>query len=72
MSKIDDGGSAFPFGIPNASSGMSYRQWLAGLAMQGLLSNANVAQRFGLKFDDVVTDTTGFADALIAKLKERP
>ncbi len=42
----DGSGSAYPIVIPEGGgcgpesvAGMSYRQWLAGMAMQGLLSN---------------------------------
>jgi len=45
---IEDGGTAFPssqygFVAPDGhTTGMSYRQWLAGMAMQGLVSNPDV------------------------------
>lgn len=45
MSKVDDGGSAFPDsrvdekGRMAFSPGMSLRDWLAGMAMQGYISS---------------------------------
>ncbi len=42
---IDDGGSAFPYGFINERGGqtivmgMTRRDWLAGMAMQGLLAH---------------------------------
>lgn len=48
MSTEKDGGPAFPvpeigpYQSPAAMKGMTLRQWLAGLAMQGLVSSGNV------------------------------
>lgn len=43
MSKIEDGGSAFPVTVPLefqfVNGGMSLRDWFAGMALQGLLAN---------------------------------
>ncbi len=76
---INDGGLAFP--MPSGAEprvdetthyneGMTYRQWLAGMAMQGMLSN-------GQMFDDsefsekqcLAFASVNIADAMIAKLQ---
>lgn len=73
-----DGGPAFPTqdnasDCPEASgyffeSGMSLRQYFAGRAMQGLLSNSSIDQ---LTPAEIASDATLFADALIAELEAR-
>lgn len=43
MAKIDNGGPAFPVGHPAADEkyhGMSLRDWFAGMALIGLISNS--------------------------------
>jgi len=73
MSKIDDGGQAFPNTYPvDCSSagtiGMSLRDWFAGRALSGLLeyeSNPKDAASFA-------TDAYRFADAMIAARKVKP
>lgn len=46
MSEIKDGAPAFPFVEPNTecnvATGMTLRDWFAGKAMQGMLSDTNV------------------------------
>ena len=80
MSKIDDGGSAFSvfghdancvnFCCYGTQQGMTYRQWLAGLAMQALLSahdQEGVWTGDSANLEKVVIE---HVDALIAALKE--
>jgi hypothetical protein len=49
--------------------GMTLRQWYAGMAMQGLLSNPNALLRGAIPsqelFDDVARWANGYADAMI-------
>lgn len=35
--KIDNGGAVYPHGPDHCNEGMSLRDWLAGLAMQGMM-----------------------------------
>ena len=44
MSKIDDGGRVYPHSINVVNPGISRRDWLAGLAMQGILSNPHTVK----------------------------
>ena len=47
--QIDDGGPAFPnVWEDNPSPGMSLRDWWAGLAMQGMMSNDAMMEALGL------------------------
>jgi hypothetical protein len=75
---IDDGGTAFP--IPEhvetdgvsmfrreGSPGMSYRQWLAGMFMQGLVSNPDVSASNLVSLAQASLD---MADAMIAEQKK--
>ncbi len=57
------------------SKGLTLRQYYAGLAMQGILSNAALATMFsempGFEFREIASDrAVKYADALIAKLEE--
>jgi hypothetical protein len=61
---IDDGGRAFP---STNRLGMTYRQWLAGMAMQGLVSNPDVSL-FNLPL--VARQSIDIADAMIAEQKK--
>jgi len=59
----DDGGLAFPFcNGEDYFPGMTRRQWLAGLAMQGLLSNSLVE----MPPEGVVKWALKMADAMLA------
>jgi hypothetical protein len=62
---IDDGGLAFPSFV--CPKGMTYRQWLAGMAMQGLVSNPDVSL-----FNSVLVarHSLEIADAMIAEQKK--
>lgn len=73
--QIDDGGPAFP--SPDAAQwdignrgfypGMSYRQWLAGMAMQGLLANPEAFEWTATRTIEIAMH---HADAMIAAEKE--
>lgn len=43
MAEINDGGRAFPVPELNLDVGMSLRDWLAGLAMQGIVAHSGDA-----------------------------
>jgi hypothetical protein len=61
---IDDGGRAFP---STNRLGMTYRQWLAGMAMQGLVSNPDVSMN---SLVALARATFDIADAMIAEQKK--
>lgn len=69
MSKIDDGGPAFPT-EPNTQSGfyshhgMSLRDWFAGQFIAGNISST----RF---FDELAAEAYGMADAMLAERAKR-
>jgi hypothetical protein len=70
MSKIIDGGPAFPqvaemeYGLAQGDSGMSKREYFAGLAMQAI-----IASQTTIKAPYTITDTAVCAaDALLAEL----
>jgi hypothetical protein len=70
---INDGGSAFPMGYhPEGNNadhtGMSLRDWFAGMAMQGLLSKDYYS--FTSDLDDAVIQAYKVADAMIAERKK--
>lgn len=76
---IDDGGPAYPCemdcineqghdGIFKPTPGMSYRQWLAGMAMQGIFAGGADFVKTGT----VVEDAFYIADAMIAASKTQP
>ena len=60
--QIDDGGPAFPSHPDSAYAGMTLRDWFAGMALQGLLTN-NYA-----RFSGASADAFMLADLM---LKER-
>jgi hypothetical protein len=49
-----------------ACDGMTYRQWLVGMALQGLLSNAGTQLDFELAAEEAI----GHADSVIASLEK--
>ena len=59
---INDGGAAFPF---HTQSGMSRRDWLAGLAMQGRLSKTDILGGF-TSMTSFAEWCYGVSDAIIA------
>lgn len=69
MSEIDSGGPAFPSEQGETSkgwnqtyeSGMSKREWFAGMALQGLLANPSTI----LKQADIPELSLEYADAMI-------
>jgi hypothetical protein len=70
---IDDGGPAFPFGQISELTGqpingffepgMSLRDWLAGMALQGLSTH-------GASLQTVATQSVKLADLVLAELKK--
>jgi hypothetical protein len=75
MSKIDDGGPAYPVSIGTqhdqymAANGMSIRDWFAGQALAGLAqtySAASFRDKWELHYTDVATHAYDFADAMLA------
>ena len=73
MSKINDGGPAFPAvlgPVTEPGSGMSLRDWFAGQVIQGVLRPASTA--FRLDWHELAGWAYGLADALLAeRAKER-
>ena len=71
MSKIDDGGPAFPLTKiideeERFYHGLSMRDWFAGMALQGLTSRAEFSSMSAL-----VDVTYNYADAMLARRKEK-
>lgn len=70
-----DGGSAFPgsypgqHGQPVWSNGMSLRDWFAGMALQGLVSESNLHNDEA--YTDVALDAYKLADAMLRQ-REQP
>lgn len=76
--KINDGGAAFPRPLGSSPTekayrsteqkGMTYRQWLAGMALQGVVSSGiNTCEELVRADVDVAIR---YADALIAELEK--
>lgn len=64
MSEIEDGGSAFPLNAKTGDSylpGLTKREWLAGMALQGLLANPSTI----LKQADIPELSFEYADAML-------
>lgn len=75
MTKFNDGGLAFPSreemspGQIRLHFGMTYRQWLAGMALQGILSNRSIIDvlpKEGITYD-MEKHAIRYADAVIAE-----
>jgi hypothetical protein len=65
--KIDDGGPAFPVGRPgfaDSSSGLSLRDWFAGMAMQAFASRHDAPEEI------VAEAAYKQADAMIAARRD--
>ena len=77
MSKIDDGGSAFPFGDyqNGGEQGMTLRDYFAAAALQAIVSNfqpqevADIASG-AIRLDGTPKAAYTIADAMIAARKE--
>jgi len=79
MSEKDDGGPVYPIfnqegftthlGNGESAEGISRRDWLAGLAMQGLLSSEDIDLN-STSYEDVALDSYRIADAMIAEGKK--
>lgn len=50
--------------------GITLRQQFAAMAMQGILSNSLILDRFGMTKESVASESLNFADALIAALSQ--
>jgi hypothetical protein len=67
MSEINSGGNAFPYCVwvgdhhNGHNTGMTLRQWFAGMALQGLLANPSVI----LKQTDIPELSFEYADSMI-------
>ena len=61
MSKINDGGPAFP---DRYGGGMTLRDWFAGQAMQARLTGTNMA-RLDIRHS-IAADAYAIADAMLA------
>ena len=71
-STLDDGGPAFPLTINNGPDkfsiclpGMTLRDWFAGQALSGVISNLED----GVRDDDIVNACYLMADAMLARRK---
>ncbi len=65
----DDGGPAFPVPWETANNGMTLRDWLAGQALDGMLSSAPVADRSSPNHAGWAANAYAFADAMIEARK---
>lgn len=68
------GGSAFPY-APDCASGMTLRDWMAGMALQGLLAKQDLCPPAVERGEDRIGDryahmAYGFADAMLAERKK--
>jgi len=72
MSDEKDGGPAFPVGDvkTHGTFGMSLRDWMAGMALQGLLSGSKVFDTADA--DDDAAYAYAVADAMLAARKAKP
>jgi len=68
--KIDDGGSAFPFGDyqNGGEPGMKLRDYFAAAALQGIVSNLHCTPQ--VTYKEVAIRAYEQADAIIAARKE--
>ena len=71
---IDDGGAAFPQMLHSAYTGMSLRDWFAGMALQGILSTESFidavrALPSGAATAQAVSASYRAADAMLAARK---
>lgn len=66
MSETINGGPAFPVSIPgwgdNGVSGMTLRDWFAGMALQGMYGNDNWHHS---SCEDMTSDAYKMADAML-------
>lgn len=80
---MNDGGFAFPsahvirepdrpftIGDVMPIDGMSYRQWLIGMAASGILSDPNVRLNMPRDYQAVANQSVNVADAIIAALEK--
>jgi hypothetical protein len=76
MTKIDDGGPAFPHGNPTHGGhpGMTLRDWFTGQALNGILSNPALCDGSEGSLEEVADGfaktAEAIADAMIARRKE--
>lgn len=75
MSEKNDGNQFHPRSQTDMTSGISRRDWLAGLAMQAMISNniavskvASVGEGYDIKLDEgIAIGAYSFADAMIVE-----
>jgi hypothetical protein len=80
MTKINDGGPAFPhvsrpvghgFSEQITTGGMSLRDWFAGQALTGMISSAPIVDRTAVDKPGWARVAFAFADAML-KAREKP
>ena len=77
MSKINDGGPAFPrtgegFGNPKYdTAGMTLRDWFAGQALNGFIVNAMMGDKTQKNLTDTAALAFAVADAMIAESQKQ-
>jgi len=70
MSEIDQGGFVYPHSITEEfDSGITRRDWLAGLAMQGLIASCGENQKYA-PAGEIAHASYLYADAMIAEGKK--
>lgn len=67
---MDEGGYGRVRTITVQGGGLTKREYFAGLAMQGQITNAEILVRYGLYAADVARAAVEQADALIAALNK--
>ena len=74
--QIDDGGPALPVAsdVIGHCSGMSLRDWFAGMALQGTMSGASYAEKRSFESYPHIHAQNAYkmADAMLAARKEQP
>ena len=69
MSTINSERAAYPLVTPNVViKGVNKREYIAALALQGLLANPNIAAKFSEQ--SVAQSAISYADALLKQLEE--
>ena len=76
MGERQDGGPAFPLTVPDkygrAPSGMSLRDWFAGQALAGLMSDPGLRPCSVEEFEHMAARLYQVADAMLAARQKDP
>jgi hypothetical protein len=80
MSKINDGGPAFPSTIQyfpddknaNEEQGMTLRDWFAGQALAGMISGLDAKSEGSQAIKPIAAAAYDFADAMLAAREVKP